>query len=674
MHVPPEVRNHYFLFWLLPPLVFIVLMSGTIIVWRETRDLTFNLVSAQSDHAARQVYVKLDLLLYERKKDLIHLSSIWRNYPPEIRSEVFLRDASGIASREPSYYAISFINRSGSVVFETDSRHDDTLSPVTRVNVMEYLRKMAHDPDEAVISTPITTETGKKLVVLFFPVFSGHRDSLIFSGAIAGALDVSFLVQNVIKTSVPPESHVRMQIDDTLVYSPPITGPELQEHYSEQGMARVQLSAMNRMWQIEVYPPEKGILTILLRQNNTRLVLNTLASLLASVLLGLTLFAFFRSRQIRIRLQLSEEKYRRLAENAQDLIYRISIPEARYEYVSPAAEQLTGYTPREFYDNPVLIRTIIHPDWLDYFKQQWDNLNKGIAPPSYEYQIVTKTGETRWVNQRNVLIFDTKGKPVALEGIATDITSMVNTRQEREELIKELEKKNSDLERFTYTISHELRTPLITIKGFLGYLEEEATTGDFSKLHQDILRIIEATETMQRLLNDLIDLNRIGRVIREAEEINMAALVHSVLEHFSNQIMNRSIDITVASDMPSVIGFRKEIFELYQNLIENSIKFLGKQEKPEIKIGWKTNNDETIFFVKDNGIGFDPKYREKIFGLFNKLDSGTEGTGIGLTLVKRIIDHHGGWIRAESQGYSRGTTFYFTLPLSDRSKQSSSIS
>jgi PAS domain S-box-containing protein len=137
-------------------------------------------------------------------------------------------------------------------------------------------------------------------------------------------------------------------------------------------------------------------------------------------------------------LQASEERFRLLAERSQDLIFRMSLVEGRYEYISPAVLEMTGYSPEEYYDDPFLIRRVIHPDWRDYFFREWDNLVQGNMPSSYEYRIMRRTGEERWFHQRNVLIRDSSGLPTALEGIVTDITERREAEEERERLILEL--------------------------------------------------------------------------------------------------------------------------------------------------------------------------------------------------------------------------------------------
>ncbi len=138
-------------------------------------------------------------------------------------------------------------------------------------------------------------------------------------------------------------------------------------------------------------------------------------------------------------LRASEERIRRLLENAKDMIFRMVLPQGIYEIVSPASQEIVGYTPQEFYDNPMLIKSIVHPDWRDYFREQWEMLLRGEVPKTYEYQIIKKSGEQRWLNQRNMLILDDQGKPVALEGIVTDITEQKHASLDKERHAKHLQ-------------------------------------------------------------------------------------------------------------------------------------------------------------------------------------------------------------------------------------------
>lgn len=228
--------------------------------------------------------------------------------------------------------------------------------------------------------------------------------------------------------------------------------------------------------------------------------------------------------------------------------------------------------------------------------------------------------------------------------------------------IQELENKNTELERFTYTVSHDLKSPLVTITGFLGYLEQDARNGKFENFSRDMHRIRQAVEKMQTLLNDLLELSRIGRIVNDPIEIEFGSIVRDALALLEGAITARNIRTDFVDDGTKVFGDRVRLLEVVQNLVENSIKFMGTQTDPFIKVGSiRDEEGKPIFFVQDNGIGIEPQYQDRIFGLFNKLDANTEGTGIGLALVKRIIEVHNGKIWLESEP-GKGTTFYFTLP------------
>jgi len=239
--------------------------------------------------------------------------------------------------------------------------------------------------------------------------------------------------------------------------------------------------------------------------------------------------------------------------------------------------------------------------------------------------------------------------------------------QAQEELIAELEKRNSELERFTYTVSHDLKSPLVTVRGFLGYLKKDVVKGDINRLHENIRYIEDATDKMEALLQDLLQLSRIGRLVNPPQEIPFNALVNEAVLLLSGQLRDNEIALVIMPDMPLVWGDQVRLVEVLQNLIDNAIKFSQTQLQPKVEVGVATINNETAFYVKDNGIGIAAPYHEQVFGLFNRLDPSIEGTGIGLALVKRIIEVHNGRIWIESNGPKTGTTVFFTLPASDPS-------
>ena len=243
-----------------------------------------------------------------------------------------------------------------------------------------------------------------------------------------------------------------------------------------------------------------------------------------------------------------------------------------------------------------------------------------------------------------------------------DVSLQKWIEEERENLISELERKNAELEQFTYTVSHDLKSPLITIKGFLGYIREDTLRGNLTRLDTDIQRIGDATEKMQRLLNDLLELSRVGRVIHKPSVIQFNELVAEALELVHGRVSPAGISVRVHENLSTVFGDRQRLLQVLQNLIDNAAKFMGDQPAPQIEIGQRgVINDMPVFFVRDNGIGIAPEFMDKIFGLFNKLDALSDGTGVGLALAKRIVEFHGGRIWVESEA-GKGATFLFTLP------------
>ena len=234
----------------------------------------------------------------------------------------------------------------------------------------------------------------------------------------------------------------------------------------------------------------------------------------------------------------------------------------------------------------------------------------------------------------------------------------------RKKLISELENKNAELERFTYTVSHDLKSPLFTIRGFLGYLEQDAVSGNQMRLKSDIQRITDATDKMQRLLNELLELSRVGRLKNESTNFSFAELASEASELVQGRIMERGVAVHVDQNLPEVYGDRPRLLEVLQNLLDNAAKFMGNQKEPYIEIGRDGDEDgKPIFYVRDNGMGIPSEHFDRVFGLFNKLDPKTDGTGIGLALVKRIIEVNGGRIWVQSE-VGKGSTFFFTLPTS----------
>ncbi|MFQ5686427.1 MAG: ATP-binding protein [Candidatus Scalindua sp.] len=253
--------------------------------------------------------------------------------------------------------------------------------------------------------------------------------------------------------------------------------------------------------------------------------------------------------------------------------------------------------------------------------------------------------------------------------LATAFDSMIHrVRNWNKELKKqvnartaELEAKNAELERYAYTVSHDLKSPLITIRGFLSLLEKDAIKGDTERIKKDVSRIHNAAEKMNQLLNDLLELSKVGRIIGTKEDVPLNDLVNEAVSLVRGQIKELGVQLEISPDLPVVYVDRRRLVEVLQNLIDNAAKHMGKQPEPRIGIGTRQENGEDVYYVRDNGIGIESRYHENVFGLFNKLDHESEGTGIGLAIVRRIVEVHGGRIWVESEGKGKGSTFCFTI-------------
>jgi signal transduction histidine kinase len=228
--------------------------------------------------------------------------------------------------------------------------------------------------------------------------------------------------------------------------------------------------------------------------------------------------------------------------------------------------------------------------------------------------------------------------------------------------IRELEDKNAELERFAYTVSHDLKSPIVTVKGYAGMLERDLEKGDLEQLRSKIRRIDGAADRMRRLLDELLELSRIGRVVSPPEDVPLAGLARDATTALTTEIQARGVRVDIAPDLPVVRGDRVRLHEVLQNLMENAVRFMGDQPEPHVEVGWREEGGEAVFFVRDNGIGINPRYSETVFGLFNRLDPTKGGTGVGLAVVRRIIMVHGGRVWVESDGEGKGATFYFTIP------------
>jgi PAS domain S-box-containing protein len=370
------------------------------------------------------------------------------------------------------------------------------------------------------------------------------------------------------------------------------------------------------------------------------------------------------TERIRARRELEEHR-RRLAfllAKSPSVIYS-----ARAEgdfgatFVSDNVTRQMGYQPQDFTADPEFWMNHLHPDDVPRVLASLETLLlEGTL--AYEYRFLNKSGRYIWMRDEMTLVRDASGQPTEIVGAWIDVTSRKEAEAEREALIRELTEKNSELTRFTYTVSHDLKSPLVTIGGFLNHVAEDAASGRLDRLGPDIDRIQKAVKKMGRLLNELLELSRVGRIMADPESIPFQDLAAQAMESVQGRLDDRGVKVEIQPDLKTVRGDRARLTQVVQNLLDNAAKFMGSQADPHVEIGRMPGGDGlATFFVRDNGMGIAPKHHERVFGLFDKLDTTSDGTGVGLALVKRIIEVHGGRVWVESEE-GKGATFFFTLP------------
>jgi PAS domain S-box-containing protein len=326
-------------------------------------------------------------------------------------------------------------------------------------------------------------------------------------------------------------------------------------------------------------------------------------------------------------------------------------------------EPMFGLPPGGFGGTYEAYVALIHPDDRPRVEKAIRDVLAGdFTDYEVRHRLAAVDREGRWLEGRGRVEHDDAGRPVRMMGTVRDITDRQREEAEREALIRELEMKNTELERFTYTVSHDLKSPLVTIRGFLGYIERHAAGGRGDLLREDLARIVAASDRMERLLDELLRLSRIGRFANPPEEIGVGEAAAEAVALLRGRLDAGAVEVEIVADLPAITADRLRVVELLQNVIDNAIRFMGDQPHPRIRIGSRREPDGPVFYVRDNGIGIDPAYHERVFGLFDKLDPRTEGTGVGLALARRIVEVHGGRAWIESEGRGHGTTVCFTLP------------
>lgn len=357
-------------------------------------------------------------------------------------------------------------------------------------------------------------------------------------------------------------------------------------------------------------------------------------------------------------LKRSEEQLREMADAMPQLVWTAT-PEGRIDYYNKRCDEFPDLVRQDtgYWD----WHAVIHPEDLEATLDMWQKAIKCGAENQIEHRLRQKDGSFRWKLSRGVAVKNDEGKIIKWIGTTTDIHDLKQAEQESKSHSLQLENTNKELESFSYSVSHDLRAPLRAIDGFSRMLMKSEQSYD-QETNRRIQVIRENALKMDRLITDLLYLSRSGRVTLTKNRIDMHRLVTEI---WKEQILinpGRNMEL-MKIELPSAVGDEALVRQVLSNLLANAVKFTRHREKALIEVGGVAKDKENIYYIKDNGIGFDMKYYDKLFGVFQRLHSESEyeGTGVGLAIVQRIIHKHGGRVWAEGD-IGKGATFYFSFP------------
>ena len=363
-------------------------------------------------------------------------------------------------------------------------------------------------------------------------------------------------------------------------------------------------------------------------------------------------------------LRESERKYRTLFEESSDSIC-ISTREGQFLDINRAALGLFGYTKEEMMKLNAQ-EIYVHPSERTHFQKE---VEQNGSVRDYEVKLRRKDGKEMTCLLTAAVWRADDGSVLGHQTLIRDITECRAAEQEIKKLNDHLKRRtmaieaaNKELEAFSYSVSHDLRTPLIAIGGFSRLLLEKYAPSFDGKGQEFLNKIYSNSKQMLQLIDDLLAFSRLGHQEIKTLNIDMGQMATTVFEELRLLDPVHSLQLKVQS-LPSARGDPAMIRQVFANLLSNAMKFTRPMETGIIEVGGTVQESHNIYYVKDNGIGFDMKHATKLFSVFERLH-GTdefEGTGIGLAIVQRIIHRHGGWVWAEGR-VNGGATFYFTLP------------
>jgi PAS domain S-box-containing protein len=579
-------------------------------------------------------------------------------------------------------------------------RHGLGVNPAVRTNVSDreyFIRQRDNPKDELAITKPIFARIDKKWVVPVSRVI--RRPDGSFGGVVYTNVALEHFVRTFSAIDVGRHGSISLRDAELRVFAvhpapadvDKIIGeklaiPELQaliQAGQEAGtyITRRTVDGVERKFAVH-RAPDHPLYVVVGRATEEYMARwwdQALKTLVLVALFCLTTlissWLIYRSwkRQLGATLDVSreEEKFHTVADYTYDWEYWEG-PELELLYISPSCERVTGYSQAEFLGDAELLRRIIHPDDRHLMADhRHDAAHEDSA--TADFRILRRDGEIRWIAHACQPVFGRDGRFMGRRSSNRDITERKTAEATVHRLNADLEQRvarrtaqleaaSKELEEFSYSISHDLRTPLRAIAGFAQILVDEHS-GSLDSEGLRLLDVVRAnTMRMSQLIDELLEFMQLGRRQLEFAPVDTVQAVQEIFAELQASVPERKLHLELKAP-PPIWGDRAMIRRLLTNLLSNAIKFTRPRPEAVIEVGGGSDGNECAYYVKDNGVGFDMRYVDKLFKVFERAHpvGQFEGSGTGLAMARRIVTRHGGRIWAESVP-DAGATIHFTLP------------
>ena len=663
---------------LLPIAVFLLLGGITVVLWQDHAEHDEEIMLRHTETTAEQIHMRLKDFMEERLSSLEVLADRWvERRPPDFSYTRYRQFAETYFKHYPGFQAINWIDPDGFIrwVYPEEQNYaakDKNLHNHPETAVRESFARAERDRKYVITPCVKLLQGGLGFAAYWPLIYDGKMQ-----GYINGVFNISSVVKLRIGENIFDEFRLALYEGDRLISQHGFDKELMSSNRSIRATREIHFSG--KTWRLELEPlritAKNGLAAYLGLENPTRLMF-LFFGLMLSTGLSFLLYSFMHRMQmyqVACDQALYEVNERKRAEQEiqnlqrynRGLIETSPDPLVTFDQkgiildVNGATIKATGRTREELTGTP----------FADYFTDP-EKAHKGAmlvfeTGEVRDYELVMKGDGSETIVSYNASVYkDQTGQVVGAFAAARNITDQRRLEQEREVLLKELSDKNEELQTFVYSVSHDLKTPIVTIEGFIGAMREDFRDQISEEQEKYIRYMSDAALKMEALINDLLEFSRIGRMTEKKSKFSFAGIVKEVLKTLRPQIQARGIEVDIQEDLPDIYGEKKRFIQVMENLLTNAVKYIGKENPcPRIDVGAQDRDGQKVFFVRDNGIGIEESYFEKIFQVFQRLPSAKkagEGTGIGLAIVKRIIEHHGGSVWVTSKP-GKGSTFFFTI-------------